>query len=261
MTEAAFLNAVGLFLISMVRFSGFFLNTPVFSDNFAPIQVKAGLTGLCSLLILPHLIATQTLPELSIVGYGVMAVKELTLGFCLGYIVMFVMAILRMGGNIIGMQVGFSFVQVADPSSNQSMGIVSEFFQMTGLLLFLILNGHLIILESFFNSFSMVPLSGLVITNSIIEEIVLYSRMVFVCGLQISMPIVAVILIGDVALGIIARTVPKMNIFQLGFAIKIIGGLFVIYVFMPHLADLIKYLINISSNEVMLILKHLGGLN
>ncbi len=107
----------------------------------------------------------------------------------------------------------------------------------------------------------MVPLSGLVITNSIIEEIVLYSRMVFVCGLQISMPIVAVILIGDVALGIIARTVPKMNIFQLGFAIKIIGGLFVIYVFMPHLADLIKYLINTSSNEVMLILKHLGGLN
>ena len=259
MTEAAFLNGVGLFLIALVRFSGFFLNTPVFSDNLAPFRVKAGLCALCSILILPHLIATQTLPDLSVVGYGIMAIKELTLGFTMGFIVMFLSSALRMGGNIIGMQIGFSYAQVADPGSNQSIGIVSEILQLAGSLLFLFLNGHLIILQAFFQSFQMVPPAGLVLTGSVVTEILLYSKMVFICGLQIAMPIIAVVLIGDVALGIIARTVPKMNIFQLGFAIKILGGFIVIYAFLDRLGDVVQGLLNISLDEVMLILKHLGG--
>lgn len=259
MTEAAFLNGVGLFLIAMVRFSGFFLNTPVFSDNLAPTRVKAGLCALCALLILPHLITTQTLPNLSIVGYGIMVIKELTLGFMMGFIVMFISSALRMGGNIIGMQIGFSYAQVADPGSNQSIGIISEILQLSGSLLFLFLNGHLIILQAFFQSFQMVPPAGLVLTGSVVNEILLYSRMVFVCGLQIAMPIIAVVLVGDVALGIIARTVPKMNIFQLGFSIKILGGFLVIYAFIDCLGDVVQSLLNSSLDEMMLILKHLGG--
>ncbi len=259
MTEAAFLNGIGLFLIAMVRFSGFFLNTPVFSDNLAPTRVKAGLCALCSILILPHLIATQTLPNLSVVGYGIMAIKELTLGFTMGFIVMFIGSTLRMGGNIIGMQVGLSYAQVADPGSNQSVGIVAEILQLVGSLLFLFLNGHLIILQAFFQSFQMVPPAGLILTDSVVNEILLYSKMVFVCGLQIAMPIIAVVLIGDVGLGIIARTVPKMNIFQLGFAIKILLGFIVIYAFIDCLGDVTQNLLYTSLDEIMLILKHLGG--
>jgi flagellar biosynthetic protein FliR len=259
MTEAAFLNGVGLFLIALVRFSGFFLNTPVFSDNLAPTRVKAGLCALCSILMLPHLIATTTLPNLSVVGYGIMAIKELTLGFMLGFIVLFLTSALRMGGNIIGMQIGFSYAQVADPGSNQSVGIISELFQLSGSLLFLFLNGHLIILRAFYQSFQMVPPAGLILTNGVVEEVLLYSRMIFLCGLQIAMPIIAVVLVGDVALGIIARTVPRMNIFQLGFAVKIIGGLIVVYFFIDCLADVIKGLLDLSLEEVILVLKHLGG--
>lgn len=258
-TEASFLNAVGLFLIALVRFSGFFLITPVFSDNLSPTTVKAGFTTICSLLILPHLVNTVTLPNLSIMGYGIMAVKELALGFMLGFIVMFLSSSLRMGGNLIGMQIGFSFAQVADPGSNQSVGIISEILQLAGSLLFLFFNGHLIILRAFFQSFSMVPPTGLVVTGSVVEEVLLYSKMVFICGLQIAMPIIAVILVSDVALGLIARTVPKMNVFQLGFAIKVIGGFIVIYFFINSLGDVIHSLLDTSLDEVMLVLKHLGG--
>ncbi|HNX77175.1 MAG TPA: flagellar biosynthetic protein FliR [Candidatus Rifleibacterium sp.] len=254
MTEAAFLNAVGLFLLGLLRFSGFFLYTPVFAETFIPAQVKAGISAICALIILPHLISTQTLPLLSIPEYGVMAVKELALGFALSYMVMVVSATMRMAGGIIGMQVGFSFVQVADPSSNQGLGIVSEFFQLAGTLVFLVIGGHLMLLEAFFKSFDMVPLAGLVINGGIVEEIMLYTRMIFVCGLQISMPVVAIILVGDVALGIIARTVPKMNIFQLGFALKIIAGLWVMMVIMPYLNDIVKYLLGLSMEKVYLLL-------
>ena len=126
MTEAFFLNAVGMFLIAMVRFSGFFLVMPIFGESAIPMRVKAGLSALCALIVTPHLINTQTLPELSPLGYGFMAAREMILGFCIGFAVLIIMDSLRLGGQIIGMQIGFSFVQVADPSSNVSLGIVSS---------------------------------------------------------------------------------------------------------------------------------------
>lgn len=258
MTEASFLNAVGIFLISLVRFSGFFLNIPVYSEAIIPMQVKAGLSALCALIILPHLIMTQTLPELSVLEYGLMVIKELVLGYSLGYVVLMFVSSLRLGGQLIGMQIGFSFVQVADPTSSQGLGIVSEFFQLAGSLTFLFLGGHLVILQAFFHSFEMVSLAGIHLNGSIVEEIALYTRMVFVCGLQIAMPIIAVILIGDVALGIIARTVPKMNIFQVGFSLKILGGLAMLIILMPYLGDIIKNLIGISLNQINLLLSKMG---
>lgn len=258
MTEASFLNAIGLFLIALVRFSGFFINTPVFSQTIIPMRIKGGLSALCALILLPHLIATQSLPDLSVPEYGVMIAKELTLGFLMGYMVNIVSEVLRLAGQIVGMQIGFSFVQVADPSSSQGLGIVSEFFQLSGTMLFLILGGHLLLLQAFFQSFDLIPVAGLHFNKSMVEEVVLYSRMIFICGLQIAMPIVAVILVGDVALGIIARTVPKMNVFQLGFAMKIVGGLAVLVILMPHLGEIIKDLIALSLTKVNLVLAKMG---
>lgn len=258
MTETMFLNAAGLFLIGLVRFSGFFINTPVFGESMVPMRLKAGLSAMCSLIILPHLLKTQSLPALSVTEYGLMVVKELALGFSLGYMVLIITGTLRLAGSIIGMQIGFSFVQVADPGSNQGLGIISEFFQLAGTIVFLFIGGHLIILNGFFQSFDMVPPAGLVLSGSIVEEIVLYSRMIFVCGLQIAMPIIAVILIGDVALGIIARTVPKMNIFQIGFSLKIIAGLAMLIVLMPYMRDIVLQLVNMSLNQIHLLLTRMA---
>lgn len=258
MTEAAFLNAVGLFLIALVRFSGFFINTPVFSQTIIPMRVKAGLSALCAVIILPHLIKTQTLPQLSVSDYGIMVAKELTLGFLIGYMVIIFTEILRLAGNLVGMQIGFSFVQVADPASSQGLGIVSEFFQLTGTLMFLIIGGHLMILQAFFQSFDMVPVAGFNFNKSMVEEVVLFSRMIFICGTQIAMPIIAIILVGDVGLGIIARTVPKMNIFQIGFSLKIIGGLSILIILMPYLGEIIQALIAQSMEKINLVLAKMG---
>lgn len=258
MTEAFFLKTVGMFLIAMVRFSGFFLVMPVFGESAIPMRIKAGLSALCAIIITPHLLSTQALPELSMPGYALMAVREMTLGFCVGFIVIIIMDSLRLGGQIIGMQVGFSFVQVADPASNHSLGIVSEFFQLMGSLFFLIIGGHLMLLQAFYQSFELIPLAKLQITAGVVEEIMLYSRMIFVCGVQIAMPIIGVILVGDVGLGIIARTVPKMNIFQVGFALKILGGLIILLILMPHISDMIRHLINLSIGEVNTVINHLS---
>ncbi len=244
MTEANFLKAVGLFLISLVRFSGFFINLPAFGEGTIPMRVKAGLAALCSLIVLPHLMKTQTLPELGIIEYGIMGARELVLGLTMGFVVLMSIDCLKFAGELIGMQVGFSFVQVVDPESSRGQAIIAEFFQVLGVLMFLAVSGHIILIQAFVQGFDMVPVAQLKLPDGVIAEVARCSATIFLVGLQVSLPVIAVILIGDVGLGIIARTVPRLNVFQVGFSLKIIGGFLTLIFLFPFMSDLVKYLLN-----------------
>jgi flagellar biosynthesis protein FliR len=258
-TEEFFLRAVGIFLIALVRFSGFFINMPVFGEGVMPMRVKAGASALCAGIMLPHLLATQTLPMLSPLGYGLMAIRELTLGLTLGFVVMMMVGALKFAGAVVGMKVGFAFVQVTDPMSNRTQAMLSDFFQLTGTLLFLMLGGHILMLQAFAQSFDIVPLNGMVVGESAVELISSMSAMVFLTGLKISMPFIAIILVSDVGLGIIARTVPRMNVFQVGFALKVIMGIFIITLILPHFGDLIRVMTHQAFGDINTLLGLMSG--
>lgn len=259
MTEAFFLQAVGTFLISLVRISGALVNLPAFGEGVVLSRVKAGIAAFMSLLILPHLMKTQPLPDLGILDYGVMAIKELVLGLMLGLIVLIVIDMLKFAGELIGMQIGFSFVQTVDPESNRGQAIMAEFMQILGVLTFLMLDGHLIFLGAFMQSFDLVPLAGMTLNSSMATEMGRMTGGIFLVGLQLAMPIISIILITDVALGIIARTVPRMNIFQVGFALKISLGLWVITLMLPFISGIIHLLFNQMYQSIALFLKMMSG--
>jgi flagellar biosynthetic protein FliR len=257
MTEAFFLRGVGLFLISMVRFSGFFINIPAYGEGIIPMRVKAGISALCALIMLPHLLATQQLPVMGVWDYGFMGIKELAFGMTLGFVVLIMIDSLKFAGEIIGMQIGFSFVQVVNPESTKGQGIVAEFFQTVGTLTFLMIGGHVIILHTFAESFDLVPLAGVGFNRGIVHEVVTLSAIIFKLGLQISTPIIGIILIGDVALGIIARTVPRMNIFQVGFPVKILLGLVTLTLLLPFISDLVKVLTEQTYGHINTLLNYM----
>lgn len=250
MNAAFFLGAFSLFLMALVRYSTFFITVPVFSETSLPVQPKVGISLFCALITLPHLVATQAPPDFTIPEYGIAIAREMFLGYSIGYVFFVVMAIFRLAGHLCGMQIGLSFVQVADPTSSQSLGVISEFLQMTATLLFLVVGGHLLVLQAFFESFRMVPFNTLRVSQSFIQEMVIYTKMVFICGFQISMPIIAVMLIGNVGLGVIARTVPKLNVFQMGFALKILLGLLVMVIMLPRMGDAAKYFLQLAFEEI-----------
>ncbi|HNV69300.1 MAG TPA: flagellar biosynthetic protein FliR [Candidatus Ozemobacteraceae bacterium] len=259
MTEAFFLRAVGTFLISLVRISGALINLPAFGEGVVLNRVKAGIAALMSLLLLPHLMRTQPLPSLGILDYGVMALKELALGLTLGYIVLIIIDTLKFAGELIGMQIGFSFVQVVDPESSRGQAIMAEFFQILGVLTFLLMDGHLIFLGAFMQSFDLVPLAGMVFNSSMATELARLTAGVFLIGLQLSMPIIGIILISDAALGIIARTVPRMNVFQVGFALKISLGLWVITMILPFISDKVHRLFDQGYQTIGLFMRLMSG--
>lgn len=259
MSEELFLKAVGLFLIGLVRFSGFFINIPVFRESYVPLHIKAGLSALCSALVLPHLLKTQSLPQLSVFGYGIMVLKEISIGLLLGYITLLYFDIFRFGGEVIGMQIGFSFVQTIDPESNRNMAIIGEILQLISVLIFLMLNGHLLILLALAKSFDIVPVVALKARPIFVAELVRISSGIFLLGLQIALPIIAMVLVSDVALGLVARTVPRLNIFQVGFAIKVIIGVLGIMLCIPYTADIVKILIQKVFSDISLLVNKLSS--
>jgi len=195
-------------------------------------------------------VRTQILPDPNVLAYGLMIFGELLLGLSVGFTVLITLDTLKFAGELMGMQIGFSFVQVVDPESSRSQAVLAEFFQVLGVLLFLLINGHLIIIKAFSQSYDLIPAGGLRVPLDIVSEFVRVTGSIFWVGLQISMPIIAIVLIGDIALGIIARTVPRMNIFQVGFPIKICLGFLVLALVLPILADAAKSLLESCYGRV-----------
>ncbi|MBF0544439.1 MAG: flagellar biosynthetic protein FliR [Candidatus Riflebacteria bacterium] len=254
MTEEFLIKASGIFFVTIIRISGFFMNLPAFGESIVPATIKAGLSTICCLLMLPHLIQTQTLPTMSTLGYGLMAIKELGIGLTMGFVVIITIEGIKFAGALIGVQIGLSFVQVADPESNISQAVFAEFLQLFAILIFLMLEGHLILLRVFFESFDLIPLTQMVFTGDLVSNIMDLTSNIFWLGLQISMPILCAAMLTDIALGIIARTVPRLNVFEIGFALKLSLGFSLMIVCLPFISDITKALIQKVFGNVSLIL-------
>lgn len=258
MSEAIFLKGVGLFLVALVRFGGFFINLPAFGETIVPMRVKAGISAICALLILPHLMRTQNVPDLGVWAYGLMGFQEMIIGLTLGFVVLITIDALKFGGEVMGMQIGFSFVQVVDPESSRSQAVVAEFLQVMMVLTFLMVDGHVILLKAFSESFEIIPVASTVISTGTVTEIIRLTTAVFLIGFQLSTPIIAIMLITDVSLGIVARTVPRMNIFQVGFAIKILLGFVVLILLLPLISDFSRTLLNNIYGQINTLLQTLA---
>ncbi len=258
LTEANFLRVFGIYLLSVVRVSGLIINLPAFGESVIPTRAKAALAAVMTFLLLPYLARTQQLPDLTVFGYGLVVIRELVIGLTLGLLVLMVIDTLKFAGELIGMQIGFSFVQVVDPESNREMAIIAEILQVVGVLFFLVLGGHLIVMQAVAESFHIVPLNGLQVPGSVVAQITTSVSSLIAIGLRIAMPVIGVILIGDVALGIIARTVPRMNVFEVGFPIKIFLGVILIVLMSSRFAPLIRELVQRAYGQFNTILNLMG---
>ncbi|MBF0407068.1 MAG: flagellar biosynthetic protein FliR [Candidatus Riflebacteria bacterium] len=250
MSEELLLKYVGLFVISLIRISGFFINLPGFGERTVPNRTKAGLSVFMVIIILPHLVMTQSLPEMPIIGYGFMAMKELTVGLIMGFVVIVSIEALKFAGALAGMQIGLSFVQVANPESSASQAVLAELLQLFSILMFLMLEGHTILTKVLMESFDVIPINQMVFRGTMVEHIVKLTSGIFWLGLQVAMPMICAVILTDLALGIIARTVPRMSVFEIGFAVKIAMGYFMMIVLFPYVSDLVKVLIQKVFGDV-----------
>lgn len=232
------LDNLQLGFLVLARMSAFVFLVPFFSIKGTPALAKIGFSVALTALILPGL-DTITVPE-DLLRYSFLVIKEVMVGLILGYVTMLTFNAVRMAGEIIDIQMGFSMATVFDPQNQTRITLTGQFLYLVQILLFLAVDGHHSLLMAISYSYTLIPVMAGGFKITLVAAIFKLFVQVFSLGIRIAVPFMVVFLICDISLGIIARTVPQLNIFVLSFPVKIGIGLFTLAAVIPVLTVLIN---------------------
>ncbi|MEC9381189.1 MAG: flagellar biosynthetic protein FliR, partial [Candidatus Latescibacterota bacterium] len=173
------------------------------------------------------------------------------MGVVMGFVVLLLFVAIQFAGQLAGLQMGFGIVNVIDPQSSNQLSIMGQFLNILAILLLLSLNGHHTILTGLVTSFETIPLGGVVLKAGLMQKMIAITAEVFIIGVKIAAPIMTALFLVTAAMGVLARTVPQMNVFMVGFPVQISVGLGAFLVCMPLFAMLVERLIITMSRDML----------
>jgi len=204
------------------RIAGLFTFSPFLGSAAIPMRVKAGLAVTLTYLLYP--VCAPTIAVTSAEAWLGIVANELVIGLMIGLTVTFIFDAAQVAGQVIGLQVGFSLVNVMDPQTQVDTPVISTFYQLLILLMFLQLNVHHWLLRAVANSFSYLPAGAPLPVGALTEAMLHAAASIFLVGVQIAAPILFATLIVDVALGFIGKASPQLPVLFLGLSVKALLG-------------------------------------
>src|SRR4030066_521792 len=223
------------FLWPLTRILGLIMVAPVFGHRAVPRRVKIGLGIFMALIIAP------TLPPMPDVGLGswhglFILVQQLLIGVAIGFIMRIVFAAVEAAGEIVGVPRGRGFASFFDPQSAGQTVVMARFFNMLALLVFLAVDAHLLLLGVLVDSFQSLPISPQPLSAAGFYNVAAFGSTVFAVGLQLALPVIAIMLMTNLSLGILTRSAPQLTISAIGFPITLGVGLIVLDITLPYFA-------------------------
>lgn len=237
-------NQLGFFLLIFARLSGIFSTAPIFGARNVPVMVKAGLSLLISYILLPLLFQPSVIIPEALLPYVAVVIGEFLIGLIMGFACSFIFHGIQMAGTLLDMQIGFGIVNVIDPQFGQQVPLIGNFKYILAILVFLASNSHHLFLSAIFYSFRKIPVIQGLFRPDMANIVVDMVYTVFIIAVKICLPVLVAIVLTDVALGILARTMPQMNIFVVGVPGKIIVGIFVLSLALPFYIVFLEVIFN-----------------
>ena len=230
--------AAGIFIFA--RLLGFFRLAPVFNRKEIPGMVKLSLA-----LILSIVLTCVVKPDLTIIkeSFVLSVFLNIVVGAMLGYVAQLILIAVDAGGDMVNMQMGLSSAMVLDPTTSSQVSIVGKCFSFLGLLIFIQLGGVYWLLSALIRSFEIFPLDATLIPLSKLvnlDYLVELSSNVLFMGLQIASPVLLATLGQDIILGVISKTAPQVNVFQLSFLFKPVLGAAIMVWILPMFVNIIS---------------------
>lgn len=219
------------FLFVLIRTASIIFTAPIFGAVNVPMQVKMGLTVLVALILTP-LTPYVAMPDTTL-GMAVSLAGEAMIGASIGLCMRFVFTGIEFAAQVASFQMGIGMASAYDPINSAQVTVLGKLMSIFTLLLFLSVNGHLMIIMALKKSFEIIPPYGFHFSGALMENIIVFSREIFILAVKFSAPVIAILIFINVALGIMARTVPQLNMFVVGFAVTIFAGFVMIALSMP----------------------------
>ncbi|WP_404330201.1 flagellar biosynthetic protein FliR [Mesobacillus maritimus] len=254
------LEMLPYFLLMLVRVTSFFLIAPVFSMRGVPTQFKIGLAFFLTLFAIS---ASTSEAVILIDGYYLFLIaKEVFIGVALGFTAALLLYAVQVAGAFIDFQMGFALANVMDPQTGAQVPMIGHFKYTLALLFLLIVDGHHLMLDGVMRSFQFVPIETVSFSLESGEMARFMSTLflqMFLIAVQIALPVVGAVFLIDVALGILAKTVPQLNIFAVGFPVKIFAGFIMLLLVMPFFFFILQSLFEKIIVSMAELIKLLGA--
>jgi len=248
------LEQMQVFFWVFIRVGALVFMLPLFGATGIPSLWKAGLSFLLAIIIVPLVPKTLTFPESDL---------EMLLGVCSEILISFLLAILakvflasvQLAGQFLGFQMGFNVASVMDPQTGGQSTVISQFLYMFTILLFFSINGHHLFIRAMVESFQAVPPLSFRLSPSLMKVLIKISGEMFLIAIKMAAPILVALFLSNRCLGIVARTVPQVNILMIGFPLNIALGLILLGVTLNNLSPFLVGLIRRMGSVLMGVLR------
>ena len=246
------------YLLVLTRVTGIFVIAPFFGSLNIPAHIRVGTAVAFSFVLFPIVdsYGPVSAPD-NVFLYAAAAAGELFVGWLIGFVAYVTFSAIHFAGKVMDMQVGFAMVNVMDPTSGQQIPLIGSFLYNLAIIVFLVVNGHHMLIAALFESFRVVPIAGVEGNLSLAMLMANFTGTIFLTGMKIAMPITFAILLTNVGLGILSRTMPQMNIFVVGIPMQLMIGITVLSMIIPFYVLFLDVLFNEMYGNISLAIRAL----
>lgn len=241
------------FILVLTRVSGIISTAPIYGDSNIPTQIKVAITLVLALVLYP-VVPTFSIPLDNVSFYLSLVAGELLIGLVLGMVGRLLFAAVQLAGEMAGVQMGLGMANVIDPQSEQQISIIAQVEYVFAAMVFLALDAHHIVIQAMVHSYTILTPGAVELGTDLAREIVSLSAGMFVVGFQLGAPLIVALFIANLIMGFMARAVPQMNIFVVGFPLSIMLGLILLMVGMPFFIQAVRVLFEMFDDQVMQVL-------
>lgn len=247
-------GALGSYLWPFFRIAAMVMVAPIFSSNFVTARTRLLLALAVSMVVIPSIPAEVPQVEpLSATGMLIIA-QQILIGACMGFMLQLLFEAFIIAGQIVAMQMGLGFASMIDPQNGVMVPVVSQLFLIMVTLIFVTIDGHLILIQVLSESFTTMPIAASGLTATDFRDIAAQASWMFASGVIIALPAIGSLMLVNLAFGILSRAAPQISPFSIGFPMTIILGFVIIMVTLPlvgeHMLDMSEYMLQMARRLV-----------
>jgi flagellar biosynthetic protein FliR len=236
-SEAIFLNEFTKLFLILIRMTAFMITIPVLSSIIVPSRYKAGMALILSVVVFP-LVKLTVIPH-STIELFLFIINEVMAGLLISIVGIIVFEVFRTAGSYMGIETGLRMANVIDPYTASKFTLLDAFLYFFAVLIFFTINGHHLLILAIIQGFKIIPLGHMILSPEFGRHMIGNFTWMFYYAIMVALPITSTVLIIHVALGVIAKTAPKIQVFILSFPLKIGGGFFMLATIFPGIAFLV----------------------
>ncbi|MCW3009323.1 MAG: flagellar biosynthetic protein FliR [Solirubrobacterales bacterium] len=243
----------GFFLV-LCRLTPLFIMAPLFSSKLVPARVRGIIAVALAVGLSPVVVGTATIPTAP-AELGALIFKELLIGFGFTFVIAALFAAVTVAGTFLDTLIGFSYGSLIDPINGTQTTVLSQFYSMLAILIFIAIGGDAWVIEGMARTYDVVGILQMPDLNGIIAGADAAFVNIFAAAVEIAGPVMLALILSDVAFGMVSRLAPQLNVFVIGFPVKIIVGLALIGVSLPFFGTWLADEVQISVSQALMALK------